>query len=150
MRVMAIRGKGSYAEAICRFLGSLCSQVALPENVSAGLRVTGPVMTLYHDNEYREKNADIECAIPISGKVAVSDPGTTIRTIPGGMCLSLVYKGPYSGLHSAWTRILAFAEEKKYRVAGPDREIYYNDPAKVPEEELLTELQMPVEKSAGA
>ncbi|MFA5331865.1 MAG: GyrI-like domain-containing protein [Methanoregula sp.] len=150
MRVIAIRGKGSYAEAICRFLGSLCAQVALPENINAGLRVTGPVMTLYHDNEYKEKDADVECAIPISGKVAATEPGTMVRTIPGGKCLSLVYKGSYSGLHEAWTRIQAFAEEKHYRIAGPDREVYYNDPAKVPEEELLTELQLPVESSAGA
>jgi len=147
MRVLARRGTGSYAETISLFLGSLCKTVALPENVGAGLKVTGPVMTLYHDNEYREKDADMECAIPIAGKVAVKEEEMEIRTIPGGTCLSLVYKGPYSGLHEAWSRVQAGVEKNQFRMAGPGREVYYNDPALVPENELLTELQQPVERA---
>jgi Transcriptional regulator, effector-binding domain/component len=147
MRVIALRGTGSYSETICRLMGALCTTVALPENAEAGLKVTGPVMTIYHDLEYREKDADMECAIPIAGKVATKDEKMEIRTLPGGTCLSLVYKGPYTGLHEAWSRVQAGVEEKAYRMAGPGREVYYNDPALVPESELLTELQQPVERA---
>jgi effector-binding domain-containing protein len=147
MRVIALRGTGSYSETICRLMGALCATVALPENSSAGLRVTGPVMTLYHDKEYRETDADMECAIPIAGKVVVKDEKMEIRTIQGGTCLSLVYKGPYTGLHEAWSRVQAGVEKNRFRMAGPGREIYYNDPALVPESELLTELQQPVERA---
>ncbi|HNX17541.1 MAG TPA: GyrI-like domain-containing protein [Methanoregula sp.] len=149
MRVIAKRGTGSYSETITRLLESLCRTVELPENVRAGLRVTGPVMTIYLDNEYKEKDADMECAIPITGKVAVNEEGTKTRTLPGGTCLSLVYKGSYNGLHQAWTRIQSYAEEKQYQIAGPGREVYYNDPALVPETELLTELQLLVERAGG-
>ena len=149
MRVIALRGTGSYAETITRLMGALCTTVALPENVGAGLKVNGPPMTLYHDSEYREKDADMECAIPIAGKVTVKEEGMEIRTIPGGTCLSLVYKGPYCGLHEAWSRVQTSVEEKQYRMAGPGREIYYNDPALVPESELLTELQQPVEREGA-
>jgi len=149
MRVIALRGTGSYAETICRLLSSLCKTVALPENIQAGLKVTGPVMTIYHDNEYKEKDADMECAIPVAGKVAVKEEGMEVRTLPGGTCLSLVYKGPHANLHEAWSRVFSFVEEKQYTIAGPGREVYYNDPALVPETELLTELQVPVERAGG-
>ena len=147
MRVIALRGTGSYAETICRLLESLCKTVALPENIQAGLKVTGPVMTIYHDNEYKEKDADMECAIPVAGKVAVKEEGMEVRTLPGGTCLSLVYKGPHANLHEAWSRVFSFVEEKQYTITGPGREVYYNDPVLVPETELLTELQQPVERA---
>ena len=150
MRVIANRGSGSYAETITRLLDPLCRTVELPENTGAGLRVTGPPMTIYHDNEYKEKDADMECAIPIAGKVAARDEGLKIHTLPGGTFLSLVYKGPHASLHGAWSRVFAYVEEKQFRIAGPGREVYYNDPALVPETELLTELQLPVERAGGA
>jgi effector-binding domain-containing protein len=150
MRVIALRDTGSYAETITLLLGSLCRTVALPENTQAGLKVTGPVMTIYHDKEYKEKDADMECAIPITGKVAAKDERMKIRTLPGGTCLSLVYKGPHCNLHEAWSRVFSFVEEKQYTIAGPGREVYYNDPALVPQTELLTELQLPVGRAGKA
>lgn len=149
MRVIALRGTGSYAETICRLLSSLCKTVELPENIQAGLKVTGPVMTIYHDNEYKEKDADMECVIPVAGKVAVKEENMEVRTLPGGTYLSLVYKGPHANLHEAWSRVFSFVEEKQYTITGPGREVYYNDPALVPETELLTELQVPVERTGG-
>jgi effector-binding domain-containing protein len=130
-------------------LSDICSQLILPENKEGGVRITGPVLMLYHDHEYREKDAEIECAAPITGKVFVTDPEIGIRTLAGGTHLSLVYKGPYSGLHEAWSRIFSYAEEKGFRITGPGRECYYNDPTKIPEQDLLTEIQLPVSGSAG-
>ncbi len=144
LRVICKRGRGSYAEVIGRLANDLCSQMDLPENQTLAVKVTGPFMFICHDNEYKEKDADVECAIPISGRVVVSDESIEIRTLEGGAMLSLIYKGPYPGIHEAWTRIFAYAEEREYSITGNGRELYYNDPGKVPDEELLTELQIPV------
>ncbi|MDD4132865.1 MAG: MerR family transcriptional regulator [Methanocorpusculum sp.] len=144
LRVICKRGRGSYAEVIGRLANDLCSQMDLPENQTPAVKVTGPFMLICHDSEYREKDADIECAIPISGKVVVSDESIGIRTLEGGTMLSLIYKGPYPGIHEAWTRIFAYAEERNFSIIGNGRESYYNEPGKVPDEELLTELQIPV------
>lgn len=144
LRVICKRGRGSYAEVIGRLANDLCSQMDLPENQTPAVKVTGPFMFICHDSEYREKDADIECAIPISGKVVVSDESIGIRTLEGGTMLSLIYKGPYPGIHEAWTRIFAYAEERNFSIIGNGRESYYNEPGKVPDEELLTELQIPV------
>jgi effector-binding domain-containing protein len=143
LRVICKRDKGVYIETITRLITDLCNQLFSTENQNGGVKITGPVMTIYYDSDYRDKDADMECAVPIAGKVAVNDPAMEIRTIPGGKVLSLIYKGPYSGLHEAWSRINAYAEEKQYRVTAPGRELYYNSPAEVQEEELLTELQVP-------
>jgi len=65
--------------------------------------------------------------------------------MPGGKCLTLIYKGPYTGLHEAWSRIGTCAEERKFSITGPHRELYLNDPSVVAAEELLTELQIPID-----
>jgi len=144
LRVISKRDKGVYAEVICRLGRDLCGQLEIPENRSPAVTVTGPFMSIYHDDDYREKDADVECAIPVSGRVVITDQEIGIRTIPGGKCLSVVYKGPYTGLHEAWSRIQAYAEEREFIPAGQEKELYYNDPAKVPDEDLLTELQLPI------
>jgi len=143
-RVVGKQGQGSYGETITRLMGDLCRQIFSPENQRNGLKVVGPFMTLYYDSDYREKDATIECAAPVTGRISLTDPAMEVRTIPGGTFLTLLSKGPHMGLHSAWTRIGAYAEEHGYIPTGPHREVYLSDPNEVAEEELLTELQIPV------
>lgn len=145
LRIIGKRGVGSYAETITLLMNDLCRQIFSEENMQNGLRVTGPFMTLYHDCDYKEKDALMECAVPITGKISISDPAIEVHTLPGGKCLSLISKGPYTSLHGAWSRIGAYAEEREFTITGPYREVYLNDPNEVAEAELLTELQIPIE-----
>jgi len=71
-----------------------------------------------------------------------------VRTLPGGKVLSLIHKGSYTRLHEAWSRIGAYAEEREFVPNGLHREVYLNDPNMVSEEDLLTELQIPVDTAA--
>lgn len=147
-RIVGKKGTGSYGETISRLMPGLCSQIFSEENQRNGLKVTGPFMTLYHDCEYREKDATIECVAPITGRIVLSDPEMEVRSLPGGKVLSLIHKGSYNKLHEAWSRIGAYAEEREFVPNGPHREVYLNDPNTVSEEELLTELQIPVDTAA--
>jgi len=147
-RIVGKKGTGAYGETISRLMPGLCSQIFSEENQRNGLKVTGPFMTLYHDCEYREKDATIECVAPITGRIVLSDPDMEVRTLPGGKVLSLIHKGSYNKLHEAWSRIGAYAEEREFVPNGPHREVYLNDPNGVSEEELLTELQIPVDMAA--
>ena len=144
-RIVGKKGTGPYGETISRLMPALCDQIFSEENQKNGLKVTGPFMTLYHDCEYREKDATMECVAPITGRIILSDPAMEVRTLPGGKVLSLIHKGSYNTLHEAWSRIGAYAEEREFVPNGPHREVYLNDPNVVPEEELLTELQIPVD-----
>jgi effector-binding domain-containing protein len=148
-RIVGKKGTGVYSETISRLMPALCSQIFSEENRRNGLKVTGPFMTLYYDCEYREKDATMECAAPITGRIVLSDPEMEVRTLPGGKCLSLIHKGPYTSLHKAWCRIGAYAEERNHVACGLQREVYLSDPDVVPEDELLTELQIPIGETPG-
>ena len=144
-RIVGKKGTGPYSETISRLMPDLCGQIFSEENQKNGLKVTGPFMTLYHDCEYREKDATMECVAPITGRIILSDPAMEVRILPGGNVLSLIHKGSSNKFHEAWNRIGAYAEEKEYVPNGLYREVYLNDPDTVSEEELLTGLQIPVD-----
>ncbi|OPX65451.1 MAG: Bacterial transcription activator, effector binding domain [Methanomassiliicoccales archaeon PtaB.Bin134] len=60
--------------------------------------------------------------------------------------VSAIHKGPYDTVGEAWGRVLKFAQENGLKRNGPDREIYLNDPTNLPVSEVLTEVQLPVER----
>lgn len=144
-RVVGKRGVGSYSEVITILMNDLCEQIFSEENMRNGAKVTGPFLSIYHDQEYREKDATVECAAPVTGRITLSDSAMEVHTLPGGKVLSLIHKGPYTGLHAAWSRIGMYCEEREFAIMGPHREVYLSDPNLVPEQDLLTELQIPVD-----
>lgn len=147
MRVISKREKGIYAVTIVKLIGEICACVSNPENQRNRVKVTGPIMFICHDEEYKETGADIEVALPVSGRVSVEDPKMEIKTLPAFKVISAIYRGPYQGIEAGYNRIFAYAAENNLEplgIPGPSRELYLNDPAEVPEEELMTEVQLPV------
>lgn len=144
IRVMSIREHGEYQETIGRLIGELCMVGGNEQSNPSGLRIAGPPMTIYHDGEYKEKDADIEVAFPILGRLNTDDDRIRVSTLNGGRFLSLLYKGPYMGIHEGWSKAYAFAAEKGITLSIPGRELYLNDPCVVPENELITEILVPV------
>jgi effector-binding domain-containing protein len=94
-RVISKRDKGPIGETIGRLIGDLMGVIYKPENQANLVKIGGPFMTVYHDHEYKELDADLEMAVPISGKVTVSDPGIEIKNLPSRRVASLVHKGSY-------------------------------------------------------
>jgi effector-binding domain-containing protein len=62
------------------------------------------------------------------------------------LCAGITYKGPYDGLEPAYKALGKWVTENGYTPLTPQRDIYLNDPATVPPEELLTEILWPVKK----
>jgi effector-binding domain-containing protein len=144
LRIMSIREKGSYEELIGRLIGELCTIIAKEESGPTGLRVVGPPFSIYYDGDYKEADADVEVAIPILGRLSITNDRVRVSTIHGGKFLSLIYKGPYMGIHEGWSETYAYAIEKGISLGIPGREHYLNDPCLVPQEELMTEIQVPI------
>jgi effector-binding domain-containing protein len=70
-----------------------------------------------------------------------------VKILPAVKAAYAIYRGPYHGVEAAYNRIFSFIEENKLEPVSPSRELYLNDPAMVPEEELITEVQIQVRKN---
>jgi len=86
-----------------------------------------------------------EVGFPFKGE-AKPEGNIKIKKIPPQEVLSTIHKGPYREVGPAYATLFQYANEKGYVPLGCPREIYLNDPAKVPETELLTEIQLPIKK----
>ena len=143
LRVISKRDRGSYGETIGRLIGELCETLFRPDNQKNIVKMSGPCMAIYHDQEYKEKDADIEVAIPITGRIEV-DEGMEVKNLPPVRVLAVVHKGSYETLHLTYKDLYEHMIKNGMEFAGPGRELYLSDPCKTAPEELLTEIQLPI------
>jgi len=108
----------------------------------------GPCLSLYHDEEYKEKDWDIEVCEPIVGEVPETER-VKVRELPVGETMAcVVHHGPFVTIGEAYEALMKWISENGYHVVGPGREVYLrearegdqNDP------DTLTEIQFPVER----
>lgn len=86
-----------------------------------------------------------EVGFPFKGK-AKPEGNIKIKKLPAQDALSIIHKGPYSEVGPSYAALFQYAREKGYMPLGCPMEIYLNDPTKVPESGLLTEIQLPIKK----
>jgi effector-binding domain-containing protein len=146
LRVISKREIGTYEETSVKLLEELRQYINLPKN-REGVTITGPVMMLSYDEEYKEKDADIEMAIPISGEISANSTSFEVKTLPECEVISVIHKGSYYNIDKAYARIFEYAEEHSLKLVVPLRELYLKDVEEVSEDELLTEIQCPFEES---
>ena len=145
LQVISKRETGTYETTIRKLADELMEQINRPEN-QGRVTITAPIMMLCHETEYKEKDADIEIVVPITGVVKVEDPAIEVKTLPKCRVLSVVHKGAYNSYYDiayVYAAIYKYAEENSLELISPDRELYLNNREEVPEHELLTEFQYP-------
>ena len=145
LRVLSKRETGSYDTTIGKLIGDLMTVLNAPENRRNFVKMVGPVMTIYHDEDYREEGADIEVAVPVTGKVAVEDPAVEVRNLEPARVVSLVHRGSYETIGQAYQRLHGYAAEKGLLIVGPMRDLYLNDPNTVAPDDIMTEVQAPIQ-----
>jgi len=69
-----------------------------------------------------------------------------LETYHEGLAVQILYFGPYADEGPTLARMLAFAVESGYELAGKHHEIYLGDPRKVAPDKLKTVLRQPVRK----
>jgi len=111
------------------------------------LKITGPPFGWFYDNpkEVPTHKLRNEVGFPFKGE-AKPEGNIIIKKIPTQEVLYTTHKGPYREVGLAYAALFQYAHEKGYIPLGCPMEIYLNDPAKVPESELLTEVQLPIKK----
>ncbi len=133
------RMRGRYEE-IGKGLGLVCK--------TAGRNANGRPMALYFDGEYREDDADFEPCVPV--RKGRDSEGISVRELRGGLCVSLIHKGPYESLKDSYKKVFAYINEKGYRSAIPTREVYHKGPGlifKGNPNNYLTEIQVMIEEA---
>ncbi|MFL5801085.1 MAG: MerR family transcriptional regulator [Roseiflexaceae bacterium] len=122
-------------------------------------RADRPPLAIYHDGEYRERDLDVEVAIPLRARI----PGAgqvRVRELPGCDSMAcLVHTGSYDTIGAAAGALLAWSEANGYQIAGPSREVYLRFSADglnimLPaaylahgDADCVTELQLPLAKA---
>lgn len=100
----------------------------------------------YTAKEYKEKDVELDYVEAVEN-MGVDSENIKFRVDPEIHALSVIHKGPYSGLPKAYAFALNCIKEKGYKIVAPIREVYINgcwDTAS--EEDYLTEIQIPVSK----
>lgn len=142
LKVIGKREIGTYEETTNRIKAELLQQIYRPGNREK-VSICGPLIMLCYDEEFKEKDADIEIAIPISGEISASEPSIEVKNLPGCRVISGIHKGSYYNMDKSYAQIFEYAEEHNLKLLTPSRELYLNDREEVPENELLTEIQCP-------
>jgi effector-binding domain-containing protein len=113
------------------------------------VKFAGPPMAIYHDGEYKEKDADVEAAVPVAGNL----PGTEkvkIRQLPEVTEMAcIIHHGPYENFSETYKKLMAWVESNSCQIVGPNREIYVKGPGqfiKGNPANYITEIQLPVRR----
>ena len=67
-----------------------------------------------------------------------------LTEVPGSTVAWLTHRGAYEELGVAYHALCAWAQEQGHEQGAPMREVYLNDPAQVPIEELETQVLFPI------
>ena len=86
-----------------------------------------------------------DIAVTVTVADGMPGPGIDFDELAGGEMATLVHVGPYSELEGAWDELNAWVSTCGRAPVGMCREVYRNSAADVPEGELVTELQQPLE-----
>jgi DNA-binding transcriptional MerR regulator len=123
-----------------------------------GARADEPPMSIYYDDEYREKDMDTEVVVPLQYAIPETE-AIRVRHLPRlSHVACVVHVGDYSEIDQAYNALLTWIEENGYQMSGPIREVYLRYGADALDFELpttylgndehayVTELQLFVEK----
>jgi len=68
------------------------------------------------------------------------------ETYEEGLCMQIMYLGPYSDEGPTIARMHEFAKQQGYKLRGKHHEIYMSDPRRTAPEKLKTVIRQPIEK----
>ncbi|MFP5349341.1 MAG: MerR family transcriptional regulator [Gammaproteobacteria bacterium] len=112
------------------------------------LRATGtepgdPVMCINEDAD-ADGNIRVHACAGVDAAVVGAGDRFEVVDIPGGPVCWLTHRGAYEELGLAYHALSAWAQARGHEQRDALREIYRNDPAHTPAEELITEVLLPI------
>ncbi len=145
--VLGIREIGPYRK-VMDIIKKLAKYAA-----SRGVEIIGNPIFMCHEASRmpgRLGNIDLEVVVPVGEKINPDEEsmetGIICYAIPGGKFAEIIHKGPYEKSEESYKQLFSWIKEKGYRITGPTREVYLNDPKDFLPAELETEIYAPVEQ----
>lgn len=96
---------------------------------------------VYHDEEYKEHNPDVEAVVFLKEPAPETDR-IKVYELPACTVASLIHHGSPEGYTAAYGALMTWIAGSGYRICGPNRELYLRweeDP-----QQNVTEIQFPV------
>jgi len=87
----------------------------------------GPPFAIYHDEEFKEEDMDIEVCASTS-TLLTGEGEVKSRELSGVTVASTLHMGPYDDSGEVWQALFAWLTEQGYRPSGPPREIFFVGP----------------------
>ena len=145
MTVAFLKMKGHYNQIPAAF-GKLYGWI-----VEKGYKPRGAAITVYYNipGQVPDDKLLWELRSQISANADESGPngeGLAVKRLGAVRVVAVMHKGPYEKLEETYSALILWVEENGYETSGPPEELYLNDPAKVPADELLTEIRFPVSR----
>jgi effector-binding domain-containing protein len=101
----------------------------------------GPPFIVY---DRRDRDAsDIEAGFPVFKSLPGED-GIQAGQLPAGKGASCLFTGPYDRMEPAYQELERWISENGYESAGVAYEVYMNDPAYTPPNNLKTQIILPL------
>jgi effector-binding domain-containing protein len=108
--------------------------------------LAGNMVGLYYDDPNAVSEESLRCELGIQVTEEFKpDAGYMVKKIPAHSVVYAIMKGPYDKIALEYPKIMKWMEEKGYKMNGPITEIYLEAGPEVPPEQLVTEVQFPVE-----
>lgn len=110
--------------------------------------ISGLPFAIYHSMDFKTERCDYTAAYPTFDPTPVDAPLVSALR-PECRALKVIHAGPYRHLGNAWSWIMAEAKEQKLKIdkSVPPFERYLNDPDEVVEDDLITEIYLPLKQS---
>jgi effector-binding domain-containing protein len=115
--------------AIAQYLGELGEEPA------------GPPFAAYYNMDMQD--LDVEIGIPVTKSLRGRDD-IKASGIPGGQVATCLHTGPYSEIEPAYNALSEWMKENGYEATGVAYEMYLDDPAETPPQELKTQILFPL------
>ncbi len=131
------------------YVGTLLREAA-EAIMSKGIMPVAPPYTIFHDDEFKQANMDIEIVLPVdksvTSDIALNDNRRlSIRELPTlPLVASLIHTSGYDSLDESYATLGQWINANGYRIAGKAHEIYLKPMAD--DGTTATEILFPVAK----
>jgi effector-binding domain-containing protein len=110
-----------------------------------GIAPAGPPFALYRDWDSATGKMTVDVGFPVTpGDAGKAEGEVRSGKTPAGRALKTVHRGSYATLRDTHAALQAHIKEAGLAMPRQSWEVYLNEPDKVPEAELFTEVYMPL------